>query len=190
MNYLAHAWVWPDDAETLAGGLYGDFIHGRLPAEMPSRLAAAVMLHRHIDRATDTFPAVVSLREAMPPMFRRYAGIVLDMGFDHVLARDFDRWYHEPLPQFATRVYDAVRQYRQWVPPQRQTRIDYLLNQRLLERYRDLDAVIAALTGIGTRLSRTNPLHLSGPLLRKELPALERVLPELLAHLKTLVPRA
>lgn len=190
MNYLAHAWLWPDDDQTLAGSLFGDFIHGPLPVEMPPRLALAIMTHRHIDRATDSFAPVVALREQMPPRFRRYAGIVLDMGFDHVLARDFAQWHPEPLEDFAERVYAAVAQHRAWIPEQRQLRIDYLLRHHLLERYVERDQVKRALAGIGTRLSRANPLAEAGPLLDQLMPQLETVLPDLLRHLRTLIPTA
>lgn len=183
MNYLAHAWLWPDDDQTLAGSLFGDFIHGSLPAEMPPKLAAAIKLHRRIDRETDAFPEVVLLREQMPPQFRRYAGIILDMGFDHLLARDFARWSAEPLPAFAQRVYDAVAQHRGWVPEQRQLRIDYLIQHRLLDRYAQREAVIAALKGISSRLSKANPLAEAGPLLIALEPSLTAVLPRLLQHL-------
>lgn len=187
MNYLAHAWLWPDDEQTLAGSLFGDFIHGPLPATMPPRLALAIKVHRRVDRETDAHPAIVALREQMPPRFRRYAGIILDMGFDHVLARDFAQWHHEPLAAFAERVYRALERYRDWVPPQRQLRIDYLVQQQLLQRYQQQDAVIAALAGISRRLSRPNPLAEAGPLLISLDPALTATAPPLFDYLRKLV---
>lgn len=184
MNYLAHAWLWPDDEQTLAGSLFGDFIHGPIAPDLPVKLAAAIALHRRIDRATDQHPQVIALREQMPPRFRRYAGIILDMAFDHVLARDFARWSNEPLADFAQRVYDALLRYRDLVPVQRQHRIRYLVQHRLLETYRHQDGVIAALQGLSGRLSKANPLGESGPVLLALLPQINDALPPLLTHLQ------
>ena len=88
MNFLAHLWLTDRAGLPLAGAILGDILRGALPADMPEPLARSVMLHRHVDAHTDRHPRVVAAREHFAPGARRYAGILLDVLFDHVLAQD------------------------------------------------------------------------------------------------------
>ena len=105
MNHLAHVLLAGDDELLQLGGLMGDFVRGTPDPALPPGLAAGIHLHRAIDGFTDNHPAVVAARAMFEPPYRRYAGILLDMWFDHCLARDFARWSPVPLEAFS----DGVR---------------------------------------------------------------------------------
>ncbi len=93
MNHLAHALLAGDDEWLLLCGMLGDFVHGQpVPQLFPSRVIAGIRLHGAIDVYTDAHPEVLAAKAQLPPPYRRYAGILLDMWFDHCLARDFGRW--------------------------------------------------------------------------------------------------
>src|ERR1043165_6125429 len=67
-----------------------------------------IVVHRRIDRYTDAHPDVVAARALFPDGLRRYAGIVLDVHFDHLLARDWPRWDGGSLAAFTARVYNGI----------------------------------------------------------------------------------
>src|SRR5690606_2793910 len=122
MNYLAHAWLARHGDDAILGALLGDFVHGQatLP-DWPPVVRAEIVRHRRIDRYTDDHPAVVAAR-ALFGGLRRYAGIVLDVYFDHRLARDWTRWNHAlagdvPLEDFTARVYRVLARHRDALPP-------------------------------------------------------------------------
>ena len=77
----------------MLGALLGDFAFGRQGLERFGREAhREILLHRRIDRHTDTHPEVLALRACFADGTRRFAGIALDVYVDHLLARDWPRW--------------------------------------------------------------------------------------------------
>lgn len=92
MNFLAHAVLAGDDPALIVGGVVGDWIKGPLPAGLPPDLARGVALHRAIDRHAEDDPAFCRSRQRMSAARRRYAGVLVDIFYDHLLARDW------PLP--------------------------------------------------------------------------------------------
>jgi len=170
MNYLAHCCLVPPTAEALAGALIGDLIHGPNLSALPNEVARSVRLHRAIDRYTDNHPEVVAAKNLLHAPLRRYAGIIVDVAFDHLLTCDFARWHDEPLPELAEKVYAAIRQYRLLAPETTRPRLDYIIEQRLLERYANPASIGRALAGISTRLRRDNPLASAGPAVLPLLP--------------------
>jgi acyl carrier protein phosphodiesterase len=98
----------------LAGALLGDYWRGALPPEMPPDLALSVRLHRRIDAVTDRHPQVQAARAGFADGERRYAGILLDLLYDHLLAQDWARYSAEALPDFARRAARHVVSEARW----------------------------------------------------------------------------
>jgi len=76
----------------MLGSLIGDFVRGRIDPALPPKVRAGIALHRAIDAYTDAHADVAAARALFEPPFRRYAGILLDMWFDHLLARQWARF--------------------------------------------------------------------------------------------------
>jgi acyl carrier protein phosphodiesterase len=165
MNHLAHAWLAGDDEGMLVGSLLGDFWRGAPDPAWDLGVAEGVRLHRRIDAFTDQHPAVVAARTLFEPPFRRYAGILMDVWFDHLLARDFEARCGVPLREFADRTYATLARAPASLPPAfrlfaaRAAQFDVLVGY--VERER-LDAVFARLS---ERLSRANPIAHALPVL-------------------------
>ena len=100
MNYLAHLHLGGPAPQQLLGSLYGDFVKGSLEGRFAPALEAAIRLHRHIDSYTDQHPLVLAALSRFPRERRRFAGIVLDVFFDHCLARHWEDYAEQPLGQF------------------------------------------------------------------------------------------
>ena len=108
MNFLAHFHLaWPDEHLVL-GGLEGDFHKGNLPGALPAALLKGVTLHRAIDAYTDNHAQVKALRENFPSGLRRFAGILIDLGFDHFLTRHWDSYSAIPLADFNADIYTIL----------------------------------------------------------------------------------
>ena len=105
MNWLAHLHLARDSDAALLGALLGDFALGTSGLDCWGAVEhREILVHRRVDRFTDTHPAVEALRARFPDGRRRYAGIVLDLYFDHCLARDWSRWSDTALDAFTARV--------------------------------------------------------------------------------------
>lgn len=158
MNYLAHLHLGGQRPEQLLGSLYGDFVKGALAGRFAPETEAAIRLHRRIDAFTDRHPVVIAARERFPGARRRMAGILLDLFFDHCLARDWARYAEEPLPAFTARVYRAL-DAADGLPGRLALIAPRMAAQDWLGSYREFDSVELALEGMRRRLSRPELLN-------------------------------
>jgi acyl carrier protein phosphodiesterase len=173
MNYLAHLHLGGQRPGQLLGSLYGDFVKGRLQGQFAPEVEAAIQLHRRIDVFTDRHPLVDVALSRFSLTRRRYAGIVLDVFFDHCLARDWALYADRPLEVFTSDVYRALSSEPQL--PDRLARIaPYMVADDWLGSYREFDVLEQVLRGISRRLSR--PEELAGAM--QELRALYEPLSE------------
>ena len=155
MNYLAHVYLARHDADAMLGALLGDFVFGTSgPQAWPEPVRGEILRHRRIDRFTDAHPAVVAVRERFPDGRRRYAGIALDVYFDHRLARDWPRWSSEPLHAFSTRFYAHLLENRARLPERLRAIAPLMARHDWFGSYRERTSVDRAVARIATRLSR------------------------------------
>jgi len=124
----------------------------------PKAVSAGIVLHRAIDVETDNHAAVRTARVRFPTPFRRFAGIILDIFFDHFLARNWPQYYDQPLANFAEENYRWFAAQRDLLPASAQWFTDHMVANNLLVNYRDLDCLAQVFAGLGRRLRRPNPL--------------------------------
>ncbi|CAI8718041.1 acyl carrier protein phosphodiesterase [Pseudomonas sp. IT-P176] len=152
MNYLAHLHLGGQEPEQLLGSLYGDFVKGALAGRFSARTEEAINLHRKIDAFTDSHPVVKRALGRFTITRRRYAGIALDMFFDHCLARDWDRYAETTLDAFSKRVYTVLRSEADL--PERLARIaPLIISEDWLGAYGDFSMIGHGLDVISERLS-------------------------------------
>jgi acyl carrier protein phosphodiesterase len=193
MNVLAHALLAGDDAGLRLGGAMGDFVHGSPDPALPQRVRDGIYLHRAIDTFTDSHPEVRAARERMPAPFRRYAGILLDVWFDHLLARDFGSWSDDPLADFSDRYRAELHAAEAILPEGLKRFLSYMDRHELPAGYAKIDRVAGAFAGLSQRLSRTNPIADGVPVLLAQSAELEHTFaaffPELRAFASAWRPR-
>lgn len=185
MNHLAHAVLAGDEPDLILGGLLGDFVHGPVPTGLRRGVELGIRLHRAIDVHTDSHPVVVDLRNLFVAPFRRYAGILLDVWFDHLLARDFAHWCTTPLERFSGDLLALLQRHADELPPSMRGFVAYMQRNGLPAAYADAGVIGRALAGIGTRLSRANPLHEALPVLQANDAALQRGFEKFFPQLQT-----
>jgi len=157
MNYLAHLHLGGQRPGQLLGSLYGDFVKGRLQGQFDPEIEAAIQLHRSIDVFTDSHPLVDIALSRFSLTRRRYAGIVLDVFFDHCLARDWALYADRPLPLFTADVYRALSSERQL--PERLAKIaPHMVANDWLGSYQQFEVLEQVLRGISRRLTRPEEL--------------------------------
>lgn len=153
MNHLAHALLADDgDPESLIGNIAGDYIKGPLAQHaLAPGVARGVRHHRRVDAFTDAHPVTTGLRAAFPAGRRRFAGIALDVSFDHFLARHWHRFSALPRETFIVGVYAQLERHRAQLPAPFDQLAPRLIAADWLSRCEDLDGVEGALAAIGRR---------------------------------------
>lgn len=161
MNYLAHLHLGGDRPAQLLGSLYGDFVKGPLDGRWPAEIEAAIRLHRRIDAFTDAHPLQAYSRARFPAARRRMAGVLLDLFFDHCLARDWQQYAEQPLDVFTERVYRVLAVTPQ-LPGRLAVMAPRMAAQDWLGSYRQFGVLEQVISGMQRRLSR--PQLLDGSL--------------------------
>ena len=157
MNYLAHLHLGGQRPGQLLGSLYGDFVKGRLQGQFDPEIEAAIQLHRSIDMFTDRHPLVDVSLSRFSLTRRRYAGIVLDVFFDHCLARDWTLYADRPLEDFTSHVYRVLAAEPQ-LPGRLAQIAPPMAANDWLGSYRDFAVLEQVLRGISRRLTRPEEL--------------------------------
>lgn len=159
MNFLAHLFLGPKDPEQALGSLLGDFVRGPVARlDLPQGVREGIWLHRRIDSFTDAHPLVLRSRERVSPLRRRYAGIMIDMFYDHLLARHWSAFSDQPLELFTRDIYAVLLEQQAVIPERAWLTIRRMAEQDWLSSYARLTSLHQALDNISLRLKRSNPL--------------------------------
>jgi acyl carrier protein phosphodiesterase len=158
MNYLAHLHLASNEPEAVIGSLMGDFVKGRVDPAHPPVLRHAILQHRRIDSFTDAHPLVKRSKQRIRPEFRRYAGILIDVFYDHFLATEWRCYAEVSLDEFTEYVYAQVSRHLRTLPSRMQLSMRYMMANDLLRSYRTVGGIGRALRGIETRLRRPSRL--------------------------------
>ena len=159
MNYLAHLFLGPHEAEPALGSLLGDFVRGPLQAiALPAGVRGGIWLHRRIDAFTDAHPLVLASRQRVSAERRRYAGIMIDMFYDHLLVRHWSRFSSQPMPEFTAQMYNLLLAQQELIPTHALPVIRRMAEQDWLSSYGQLPSLHRAVDAIARRFRHSNPL--------------------------------
>lgn len=158
MNYLVHLYLSGDDPEVQLGGLMGDFVKGRIPADYSEKIALGLHLHRRIDSLAQNSPYTRNSRQRLDPKFGHGRGIIVDIFYDHFLAANWRDYSSSHLTSYAADVYTLLQASHQQLPNGLQRVAPRMIKYDWLVSYQHREVVGKALQRIAQRLSRPLPL--------------------------------
>lgn len=156
MNFLAHAVLAGHDPALIVGGVVGDWIKGPLPGLLPPDLARGVALHRAIDSHAETHPAFQRSRQRISAVRRRYAGVLVDIFYDHLLARDWP--LPTPLADTGARIYCHIGDRLPELPAHTRPAMTLMAAEDWLGSYAELDGIADVLQRMSHSARQPNPL--------------------------------
>ncbi len=154
MNYLAHLYLASHSDEAMLGALLGDFVKPHSGQRFSPDTETEIITHRKIDAFTDGHPIVLAAKGLFEGPSRRYAGILLDVFYDHLLAQRWADYSALPLDDFIQRFYGALARQADILPANLARMAPYMIEQDWLGSYREYEGVEIAVRRISTRLSR------------------------------------
>ncbi|MCZ4304846.1 ACP phosphodiesterase [Zoogloeaceae bacterium G21618-S1] len=169
MNFLAHLWLAGPNEGARLGAVAGDFVKGVLPGNLPADIATGVALHRAIDMYAEAHPTFQRSRERVTGPHRRFAGVMVDMFYDHFLAAQWAHWHpQEALADYAARQYALLAAHQHRLPPRAAPVLARMAEHDWLTSYREVDTIVYALDRIAHRLKRPEPFLGCGEALRAD----------------------
>ena len=156
MNYLAHTALAQPNYYSLVGNLLGDFCKGVELTTLPKHLLAGLANHRAVDRFTDHHPLVRGAMQLFSPQRRRFAGIALDVLFDHFLIRNWQQFYPQPFAHYKQQLYIDLAAAEHLMPPLMQRTMQSVRQHDWFDSYQQLPALGRALDRIASRIRFSN----------------------------------
>jgi acyl carrier protein phosphodiesterase len=157
MNFLAHAFLARKSERLLVGNFIGDFVKGNQYEQYHPVIIAGILLHRKIDEFTDNHPIFKRSRKRIRDKYRHYSGVIIDLFYDHFLAKNWNAYANEPLEDFADQVYRIMRNHFDTIPARAKNMLPYMIKYNWLVNYATIEGIDQSLKGIS---KRTN--HVSG----------------------------
>jgi acyl carrier protein phosphodiesterase len=169
MNWLAHlALAGPGHADRV-GSILPDLAPAVALAALPAHFRPGIERHRLVDALTDAHPVFRRSKRRIAPPYRRFAGILVDVFYDHVLALDWDSHCPVPLPAFASDVYRSFARHRHEVPAGAGERLDRMRDGNLFCAYRDIDGIAEVLDRMSGRFRKPVSLRAAAGILTRHL---------------------
>ncbi len=158
MNYLAHLYLAQDSTESMIGSILGDFVKGSAKDQYPDEIKKGIELHRKIDSYTDSHPMTQASRRLYHSPMRRFAGIIVDLCYDHFLYRHWSKFTDAALTAFILNAYEILKTHQAILPERLQAMIPFMIRDDWLGSYRDLNGVEQALKRLSRRVTDGNRL--------------------------------
>jgi acyl carrier protein phosphodiesterase len=153
MNYLAHAFLSNNDKHLLVGNFIADHLRGNDFSAYPEEIIKGIYLHRKIDAFTDAHSAFKNSKRVFYKGFEKYSGILVDIYFDHLLAKDFENFSREPLNTFSKKVYDIYSQHSDLLPKSGSGFLEYVIKNNIYHSYASQQGIETVLYHLSHRIN-------------------------------------
>ncbi len=161
MNFLAHLYLSGEDEKIKTGNFIGDFVKGNQLYEYESQVQTGIRLHRTIDAFTDSHPTVLESKKRLRSKFRHYAPVIVDIFYDHFLAKNWSDFSSVDLKAYTLNFYSMISEYSSVIPRAVNTMLIYMSEKNWLYNYQCLDGIDHALTEMSKRTKFDSKMDLA-----------------------------
>lgn len=156
MNFLAHIYLSGDNNDIKIGNFLGDFVKGNLDnihnSHIKKEVLQGIALHRAIDSFTDSHEVVKQSIERLHPKYHKFSGIVVDMFYDHIFAKNFSEYSSIPLTAFSQTFYQLLMERKEEIPKSMDRLVNSMISRDWLSNYANYEGIEWSLRGISQRL--------------------------------------
>lgn len=156
MNFLAHTYLSGCNEEIIIGNFMGDYVKGRNYLNFPELVKKGILIHRDIDTFTDAHPITRRSRLLVSDRYHKYAGIIIDIFYDHFLAAFWDSYSTLPLSEFVGRTYDMLKRNYQILPAAVKNWFPTFLENNWMMAYQTVDGIELVLERMSANTSLPN----------------------------------
>lgn len=173
MNFLAHIYLSGENEELMIGNFIADFIKGNQFHHLPDGIKQGILLHRKIDTYTDQHHVVRQSTQKLHADYHKYAGVIVDIYYDHFLASNWERYSATKLVDFAENTYQTLLKNQDILPEKVQEILPYMLTHNWLVNYAKIEMMENTFQRLSQRISnrnnqKENNLHLATANLQKD----------------------
>lgn len=156
MNYLAHLYFAQPSADSHFGNLLGDFGGKVHVQQLSTSVQLALENHYLVDKFTDSHETVKQAKQLFSPHRKRFAGIALDVLFDHFLIRHWSSFHKTPLVLFKQNSYALLNENISYMPSKMQQVVTRMTQNDWFKEYETIEGIGFALDNIAKRIRFAN----------------------------------
>lgn len=161
MNFLAHIYLSFDDKEIAIGNFIADSIRGNNYKHLPLNIQKGILLHREIDTYTDSHltPKISSKR--LHENYGHYSRIIIDIYYDHFLAKNWERYSQVPLEVYVDDFYALLQDNYEVLPIKVKQMLPIMKTENWLYNYGNFDGMANVLNGMNRRTKNRSKMNLA-----------------------------
>ncbi len=152
MNFLAHLYLSGDEEDIMIGNFIADGIKGHRYEDFPPKIKAGILLHRFIDDFTDTHPICLESKVLLRPRYHKLAPILVDMIYDHFLAKNWSKYHPQPLRNYVDKTYILLQSRFADLTPPVQKMLPYMIQFDWLHNYQFKEGMERVFLGMSRRV--------------------------------------
>ncbi|WP_394759499.1 ACP phosphodiesterase [Flavobacterium sp.] len=135
MNYLAHIFLSGNNDLLKIGNFMADGIRGNDYLKFPEDVKNGIILHRHIDTFTDAHPIYRKSKHRLHEKYGHYAGVIMDILYDHFLAKNWSHYSSEKLEDYTANFYKSLEDNYDILTEKTQNLMPYMTERNWLTSY-------------------------------------------------------
>ncbi|WP_264554247.1 ACP phosphodiesterase [Flavobacterium sp. N2038] len=151
MNFLAHIYLSGDNDLIKIGNFMADGIRGKQFEHFPKDVQKGILLHRFIDTYTDSHDVFRQSTKRLHEKYHHYAGVIVDIVYDHFLAKNWSKYSDENLEDFVDRFYNSLHENHAVLTEKIQGLLPVMTRENWLLSYRTIDGIQHILTQMDRR---------------------------------------
>ncbi len=161
MNFLAHIYLSGDNKLVTIGNFIADGIKGKDYKKYPVDIQIGILLHREIDTFTDAHKTVRKSTKRLHQNYGHYAGVIVDILYDHFLAKNWSSYSKIPLDIYVDDFYNSLEHNFDILPLRIQRLIPYMIGDNWLLSYATIAGITKVLEGMNRRTQNRSKMNLA-----------------------------
>ena len=159
MNFLAHIYLSGNNDLLKIGNFMADGIRGKHFESYPLEIQKGIILHRSIDTFTDAHPIFRKSTKKLHEKYHHYAGVIVDVFYDHFLAKNWNTYSDEKLEEFVARFYQSLHDNTSVLSERTKEIMPYMIEQNWLVSYRTVEGINQILTQMDRRTKNESKMR-------------------------------
>lgn len=161
MNFLAHIYLSNDNDFIKIGNFIADSIRGKHYEHLPADIQKGIILHRAIDTYTDIHPVFRQSTKRLHERYHHYSGVIVDVFYDHFLAKNWSTYSDEKLEDFVDRFYKSLQDNYELLNEKTQNMMPYMIRHNWLVNYQYTEGIARILYQMDQRTKNDSKMQYS-----------------------------
>lgn len=162
MNFLAHIHLSGENELIKIGNFMADGVRGKQYENFPCEIQKGILLHRAIDTFTDAHPIFRQSTKRLHSRYHHYSGVIVDMYYDHFLAKNWHEHSSEKLEHYSNRFYQSLLDNHALLTTRAQHLLPYMMEHNWLLSYQSVSGLERILSQMDQRTKNQSQMRFAG----------------------------